>query len=162
MTSRAKLFALDRIKHDSKPSLLDGMETREPTSNQTIAPNCLVIDDIKLTQEIAKTNLLKFNMKAIAASNGKEALEKLEEHKKTIQLIILDLNLPDIDGIELARKIKTQIFPNNSHVKIIGFTGSNIHDLELKDSDFDGWIQKGELFKDRLQKLYIDPKNLHK
>lgn len=82
----------------------------------------LVVDDEKPISDIIKFNLSKEGYDVFTAFDGKEALEQFEVEKP--DLIILDLMLPEIDGLEVAKEIR-----KTSHVPIIM--------LSAKDSEFD-------------------------
>ena len=62
----------------------------------------LVVDDEQSIQELLVYNLQKNGYEAITASDGREALAKAEG----MDLILLDLMLPEIDGIEVCRCLK--------------------------------------------------------
>lgn len=64
----------------------------------------LVIDDEKDIVELLKYNLEKAGYKVIFAYDGKSALDSVEKNKP--DLIILDLMLPEIDGIEICKFLK--------------------------------------------------------
>ena len=64
----------------------------------------LIVDDEKDIVELLKYNLEKEDFKIISAYNGNDALESIE--KGNPDLIILDLMLPEIDGIEICRILK--------------------------------------------------------
>ncbi|MDF1876358.1 response regulator [Sulfurimonas sp. SAG-AH-194-L11] len=65
----------------------------------------LVVDDSVLYSNYLKQNLLIHNFKVIMASNGQQALERLEAHPE-IELLITDYHMPIMDGLELVRKIR--------------------------------------------------------
>ena len=69
--------------------------------------NILVVDDEKTIVDVIEVYLKKEGYTVFTASNGTEAL-KIFNNKK-INLIILDLMLPDISGEEICKKIKNQI-----------------------------------------------------
>ena len=69
--------------------------------NETIL---LVEDDENLLQ-FAKTVLFEFGYNVITATNGKKALEIIENNNR-IQLIITDFMMPDINGRELSNKVR--------------------------------------------------------
>lgn len=64
----------------------------------------LVVDDEKPISDIIKFNLKKEGYDVYTAYDGEEALEKVEEINP--DLILLDLMLPKIDGLEVAREVR--------------------------------------------------------
>lgn len=82
----------------------------------------LIIDDEKPISDIIKFNLNKEGYETITAFDGREALKKFEEESP--DLIILDLMLPELDGLEVAKAVR-----KTSHIPIIM--------LSAKDSEFD-------------------------
>ena len=82
----------------------------------------LIVDDEKPISDIIKFNLTKEGYGIVTAFDGREAVTIFEEEKP--DLIILDLMLPELDGLEVAKEIR-----KTSHVPIIM--------LSAKDSEFD-------------------------
>lgn len=82
----------------------------------------LVVDDEKSISDIIKFNMVKEGYEVVTAFNGREALEMFEAERPDI--LILDLMLPELDGLEVARTIR-----KTSNVPIIV--------LSAKDSEFD-------------------------
>ena len=64
----------------------------------------LVVDDEKPISDIIKFNLKKEGYDVYTAYDGEEALQKVEEVNP--DLILLDLMLPKIDGLEVAREVR--------------------------------------------------------
>ncbi|UQS87489.1 response regulator YycF [Nicoliella spurrieriana] len=64
----------------------------------------LVVDDEKPITDIEKFNLVKEGYDVSVAYDGEEALEKVDEENP--DLIILDLMLPKVDGLEVARQVR--------------------------------------------------------
>ncbi|MGK0551622.1 response regulator YycF [Enterococcus faecalis] len=64
----------------------------------------LVVDDEKPISEIVKYNLVKEGYEVFTAYDGEEAIEKVKEIEP--DLIILDLMLPKMDGLEVAREVR--------------------------------------------------------
>lgn len=70
----------------------------------------LVVDDEKPISDIIKFNLEKEGYEVVTAFDGEEALEKVEEENP--DLIVLDVMLPKIDGLEVVREVrKTHSMP---------------------------------------------------
>ncbi|GEL15005.1 response regulator YycF [Pediococcus cellicola] len=66
----------------------------------------LIVDDEKPISDIEKFNLTKEGYEVITAYDGEEALEKVEDEHP--DLILLDLMLPKIDGLEVARRVRAK------------------------------------------------------
>lgn len=74
---------------------------------------CLVVDDDKFSRTFTKTALYQIGMKNTReAASASEAIEMLNSFK--IDLILLDQQMPDKTGLELARELKSS---NNPHLK---------------------------------------------
>ena len=82
----------------------------------------LIVDDEKPISDIIKFNLAKEGYETVTAFDGREAITKFEEENP--DLIILDLMLPELDGLEVAKEVR-----KTSHIPIIM--------LSAKDSEFD-------------------------
>ncbi|MCP1638962.1 two-component system response regulator VicR [Streptococcus gallinaceus] len=82
----------------------------------------LIVDDEKPISDIIKFNMTREGYEVVTAFDGREALEMFEAEIPDI--VILDLMLPEIDGLEVARNIR-----KTSNVPIIM--------LSAKDSEFD-------------------------
>lgn len=64
----------------------------------------LIVDDNELNCKLAKALLLAHGFQIHSAINGNEALKLLDE--EDFDLIIMDIALPDVDGLELTKQIK--------------------------------------------------------
>ena len=70
----------------------------------------LVVDDEKPISDIIKFNLEKDGFEVVVAFDGQEAVEKVEEENP--DLIVLDVMLPKMDGLEVVREVrKTHSMP---------------------------------------------------
>ena len=76
----------------------------------------LVVDDERPISDIIKFNLTKEGYEVVTAFDGREALEQFEAKKP--DLVILDLMLPELDGLEVAKEIR-----KTSHTPIIRLSG---------------------------------------
>jgi len=67
----------------------------------------LVVEDEDLVVEMT-TELLEFlGHRVLKAGDGGKALRLFAEHQKNIDLVLLDLSLPDMNGLDLLLKMKT-------------------------------------------------------
>ena len=70
--------------------------------------NCtiLIVDDESIMRKLIKDFLIKKDYNIIEAENGEEALEIFEEKQENINLIILDVMMPKLDGWSVLRRIR--------------------------------------------------------
>jgi len=67
----------------------------------------LIIDDMSTHLLLLQTILEEEGYEVLAVDNGKEAIEKIEGDPE-INLILLDIMMPEIDGYEILQKVKTE------------------------------------------------------
>ena len=79
----------------------------------------LVIDDEPIVRTSCIRPLSPEGYEVKSASSGKEALELLEN--EPFNLVLLDLKMPDMDGIEVLKKIK-DTWPDTKVVMITGYS----------------------------------------
>jgi DNA-binding NtrC family response regulator len=70
-----------------------------------IKPTLLIVDDEPGARESLEV-ILEDDYKVLSVGSGQEALKTLQQ--KPINLILLDVNMPDMDGLTVLRKIKEQ------------------------------------------------------
>ncbi len=82
----------------------------------------LLAEDNKTNQLIAKALLEQIGIESIIANDGREAVEQYQEHGDSIDLILLDLHMPVMNGYEAAEKIRAL----SSNVPIVAMTADVI------------------------------------
>ena len=100
----------------------------------------LVVDDVQSNVLLLKALLGREGFGIVYAMNGTEALEKVKsEHP---DLILLDVMMPDMDGIELCRYMKTKF--EYSHIPVILLTAKRAEESQIEgyNSGADGYISK--------------------
>ncbi len=80
----------------------------------------LIVDDMRSNLEILGSSLKKF-CKVIYATNGKEALNILEDNDSFVDLILLDIEMPDMNGFEVMDKLQEN--PDTKEIPVIFVTG---------------------------------------
>ena len=100
----------DLIDNNKIEQIEQSTESQEPSSENT--PKLLIVEDDNIFSKIVSEFAGEKNYEVIRAINGKEALLKAENEKPNA--IILDLGLPDMDGIEVLEKLKKESF-NKPH-----------------------------------------------
>ena len=92
----------------------------------------LVADDNDISMEII-TELLTMNgLKVVAAANGREAVERFAASQEgSVQLVLMDVQMPELDGCEAARRIRQLPRRDAISVPIVALTGnSSSEDVE--------------------------------
>ena len=112
--------------------------------------NLLLVDDETSFLEAMTRRLTKRGFDIKTAVSGKDALEKLKEHQSTIEVVILDVKMPGMDGIEALKEIKRD-YPT---VEVIMLTGhatvetaidgmkKGAFDYLMKPADIEHFISK--------------------
>lgn len=80
--------------------------------------NVLIIDDVQSELQLLKSYVEKGGYTPDTASSGQEALDKMKENIPDV--IIADLVMPEMSGLELCRKVKKN--PETAHIPIIACT----------------------------------------
>ncbi|MFI5315040.1 MAG: response regulator [Myxococcota bacterium] len=79
----------------------------------------LVVDDSAIMRKVIEQILEMLGHEAVPAANGVEAFDRLKEHDD-VQLILLDWNMPEMNGIEFLRAVKDR--PGLSKIPVIMLT----------------------------------------
>jgi two-component system, OmpR family, alkaline phosphatase synthesis response regulator PhoP len=100
-------------------------------------PKLLVVDDEEDILELLRFNLSGEGFQVICAATGEEALEKVRSELP--DLVLLDLMLPGIDGLEVARRLKSH--PGTQEIPLVMLTakgeeGDIVKGLELGADDY--------------------------
>ncbi len=102
----------------------------------------LLAEDMPMNQRTTELMLQKMGHRAVIANNGQEALERWR--KGGIDLILMDLQMPVINGQEAVEIIRREEQGNGAHIPIIALTAEALDDTEemLLRSGFDRYLSK--------------------
>lgn len=95
----------------------------------------LLVEDNVLNQKLIFLTLSKYGFQIDVANHGKEALNRLE--KKDYDIILMDLMMPVMDGLEATRQIREMEKNSDKRNVIIGLTANTY------DADRDKCLQTG-------------------
>ncbi|KNF07057.1 regulatory protein VanR [Gottschalkia purinilytica] len=125
----------------------------------------LIVEDEKEIADLIEIYLLNDGYKVLKASNGKDALSILED--ESIQLVILDIMMPGIDGLEVCRRIRRD---NNIPILMLSAKTQDMDKILGLSTGADDYLTKPfnplELMarvKSQLRRyLYLNPRDSHK
>jgi len=80
----------------------------------------LVVDDSSIIRKIIKTTADALNMETEEAQDGIEALEKLSANYQDIDMVLLDWNMPEMNGYDVLVEIKSN--ENYKHIPVMMVT----------------------------------------
>lgn len=96
----------------------------------------LIVEDEFINREILK-NILFSDYELLTAEDGKTALEILKEKQEEISLVLLDLQLPEMSGMEILSQMQSDTHLNNIPVIVLtSDKGQEVECLDLGASDF--------------------------
>lgn len=149
---------IDEMKDVSSEGTISDLELSVPEpekTTETKSHSLLVIEDNEELLQLM-TQLLSREYNVLTAQNGKEGISIVEN--EDIDLIVSDIMMPEMDGIEFCKHIKNNF--ETCHIPLILLTAKNKEEdrIEAYDSGADGFISKP--FK--LTVLHAKIKNLLK
>lgn len=107
----------------------------------------LVVEDHFINQELMKEMLDRLECDVDTAENGREALEQVGVNEYDV--IFMDLQMPEMDGLEATRKIR-EMQKGKKHTPIIALTANAMQGDQKKclDSGMDDYLSKPFEVKD--------------
>ncbi len=111
----------------------------------------LLVDDEDMIIEIAEALLERLGYKVLIATSGKEAIEIYDKKKERIDIVVLDMIMPDMSGSEAYDSLKE----TDPEVKVLLSSGYSINGQaqDILDRGCNSFIQKPFRMKELSQKL---------
>jgi CheY-like chemotaxis protein len=125
------------LKNPPQTSLPSNLEQTE-----TAVQRVLLVEDNPVNRMVAETMLAQFGIEVHAAENGLEALELYDQWP--YDMILMDLQMPVMDGLEATQLIRKQEQRSGKHTPIIALTANAMEgDRErCLHSGMDGYLSK--------------------
>lgn len=124
----------------------------------------LLVEDNEMNQEIAVTILEDAGFKVEVAENGQEAVDKIDSMPPdSYDLILMDVQMPVMNGYEATRRIRGMADPVKSSIAIIAMTANAFDEdrMEAEKSGMNGYVAKPIDIKnlmDTLEEMLANPK----
>lgn len=100
----------------------------------------LIVDDAMTVRNLAKFALAKGGYNIIEAEDGVQGLKQLETN--TVDLVISDLNMPNMNGLEMSRAIKTNNATKAIPIFMLTTEASQEVAIQGKEIGIMAWIVK--------------------
>ena len=125
-------------------------------SDRTIAlckgkETVLVIDDNDMVADICKQILKSSGYDVVIAKSGKEAIEVFKENQHNIDMVILDMILPDMGGRDIYDRLK--IINPDLNVLLVSGYDMDYQTEDIMECGCDGFIQKPFKMKELSQAI---------
>jgi two-component system cell cycle sensor histidine kinase/response regulator CckA len=124
------------------PPALGGLRLSDKKNNVKSLAKLLIVDDDPDIVQVLKLGLQKNGFLVNAFTNSEMALQSFKSNAEDYCLMLSDIRMPGLSGIQLARKVKE----TNPNVKVVLMTAFEIRDSEFSkvfpSMHVDGFVQK--------------------
>jgi CheY-like chemotaxis protein len=111
------------VQHALSASSSEASLAREhagPVAANTTALHVLLAEDDEINRLVASRLLQRMGHTVVAVENGREALAALEQQR--FDLVLMDVHMPEMDGLEASEKIRAGEQDSGNHVPIVALT----------------------------------------
>ena len=133
---------LDYYKNNDDGSPIPRDDSSKNNNDAKPLAKLLIVDDDPDIAHVLKQGLLKKRFLVSAFTRPEEALQNFQSNSKDYCLMLSDIRMPELSGIQLARKVKEI----NPIVKVVLMTSFEIRDNEFSkvfpSMQVDGFVQK--------------------
>ena len=112
----------------------------DPNSLESDSFPILVVEDDPVSRRILEKSLTKSGMKVVTAENGRKALDLLE--KTFFPIVITDWMMPEMDGLELCRRIRKMEWPSYVFIILLTARGAVDDIIAGLDAGADDYLTK--------------------
>ncbi len=140
MSSRSSRLRFPPIGDDERQAHSSGVVER--ARRAFAGKRLLVVDDDAAQRVTTRHKLQPLGVQVDQAADGQRALEALGRQR--YDLVLLDLNMPVLDGYALAQRIRRGQVPANRDVRIVAYTSEPAHlaSVKTRKAGMDGFVSK--------------------
>lgn len=120
-----------------------------------VKPLILVVEDDAPVRKLITTTLKAHDYRYLSAENGEGAVMEAASHNPDI--ILLDLGLPDMDGVEVIRKVRTW---SNLPIIVISARSEDTDKIDALDAGADDYLTKPFSIEELLARLRVTQRRL--
>jgi PAS domain S-box-containing protein len=118
----------------------------------------LVVEDNEINRKTLEFSLKKAGFRCILAENGLEAISQYVQHSNSIDLILMDVMMPVLDGLGATREIRRLESEGNlARVPIIGLSGNalQVNEQDAFDAGMDAYLTKPYKKEEVFQRMAV-------
>lgn len=119
-------------------------------------PTILIVEDEPAVRNLISTTLETQNYRFLTAYNGETAMLEATSHNPDIML--LDLGLPDMDGIDIIKKVRSW---SNMPIIVISARSEDTDKIEALDAGADDYLTKPFSVEELLARLRVSIRRIH-
>lgn len=101
---------------------LPAAEKKEPLIPDFRHYRALIVDDDPINLEVGVKLLERTGIRTISRTNGLDALKAIEENHGELDVVLVDIRMPGMDGLEVTRRIRQLALPFVKRVPVIAMT----------------------------------------
>lgn len=112
----------------------------DPASDWRGSGTVLLVDDEQTVRDVASAMLLSLGFEVVSAVDGRDAIDKFQQNRERISLVLMDLNMPVLNGEEAFHELRKL----DSTVKIVLSSGFSEQEVTRKflGKGLEGFVQK--------------------
>src|SRR6185436_3340711 len=122
------------------------LTTREPQGEALLAElPVLIVDDNAVNRRILHTQLTRWHTRPTAVGSGQEALDALTEAAvagRPFVLVLLDVNMPDLDGFQVAEQIQSRPELAGATIMMLSSSGQHGETSRCKEVGVSAYLTK--------------------
>lgn len=141
-------FYID-VKTVEQKDLNSGSSTGEEMDLDLLKEKVMIVEDNEVNQKILAKMLQKIGVSFRVAQNGKECIDLLE--KETFSLVLMDIQMPEMDGLEATQWIRNQMKePEKRNIPIVALTAHAMQGDRDRcmEAGMDNYLSKPIAFED--------------
>ncbi|MGS2719784.1 response regulator [Paraglaciecola aestuariivivens] len=136
---------LSALLNTKQPKPEVEQQTQLPSTKLNTQAHILVVEDNSINQQVITGMLENFHCHYQLANNGKEALDILEQTTSPFDLILMDCQMPIMDGYETTKRIRAkQVKQIDANIPIIALTANAMtgDDIKCKKAGMSDYLSK--------------------
>ncbi|MGI9568863.1 MAG: response regulator [Desulfobulbia bacterium] len=136
---------IDRTFRYDSNTIFDETEVSSPNTDKKkrldlAGSRILLAEDKEINRQVIAELLRSYGLSVTAAVNGREVIEKFA--KKSYDLILMDIEMPEVDGIEATRNIRETIRGKSVPIIALSAHTESVFREQCNDAGMDGYLLK--------------------